>query len=666
MRYHVASPIATEEVVIATSRVHLVIGHTTDSSVRIWVRGDHSQPTCEVAIDPAHDATKRISLASNTDYCGVVDFNGLRPDTTYAVKAIFQPGCEPVAGRFRTFPSRADDGPIDFSFVLSSCNLPVIGINNLLAFLAASAGTGVALTALDGPTDRWRVVWKWLREPVRRLLKAAVMLVSGAVKATTDLKQPGQPYIRSPFLRLSAVFESCVLTLVRAGHSPAVGDVVRAAGARAIVAAVGRATAQRTDPTTTVVVAQVEGKWPEGASDLVSDDGKRFFGRVTTSEKGYPWVERPRFFLHVGDQIYYDFPQDRRTPVLDDYRLAYREAWFDDQSNRYFLSHWPHYMILDDHDIVDQYARDLASRAPDQLAEAYLAASSVAYREYVHVRHPEAARDPSALPERGPFHYCFDKGRARFFVLDTRTQRFNRADDRKRLPQMIDSNQMRELCDWLKDHPGDLKFVVTSVPFVVELTDKEPHQWDSGQRVDREANDKWCAPRFRSQRDEIIDWIWNEQIERVVFLTGDLHCCYHATMQIGSGSKYEVITVHELAGGPVNQLQLANRSELKTRSAGHTSSDVAYEVALDQFHGSVNAVLHLKVSYHERQNVVTTEPAFMPQIDWTVVRTLTDDPAEAWIPSQTAPTAINPASEPPMSGRISFTSRRTTAELATW
>ena len=45
-------------------------------------------------------------------------------------------------------------------------------------------------------------------------------------------------------------------------------------------------------------------------------------------------------------------------------------------------------------------------------------------------------------------------------------------------------------------------------------------------------DDKWCGRPFRWQRDEIIDFIEEKAIERVVFLVGDMHCAYHASMSI--------------------------------------------------------------------------------------------------------------------------------------
>ena len=68
--------------------------------------------------------------------------------------------------------------------------------------------------------------------------------------------------------------------------------------------------------------------------------------------------ERPAFMLHAGDQIYYDFPFPKRTPLLAEYRRAYRRAWSEDAVLAQLLAQCPHYMCLDDHEIVDRFAND--------------------------------------------------------------------------------------------------------------------------------------------------------------------------------------------------------------------------------------------------------------------------------------------------------------------
>ena len=137
-------------------------------------------------------------------------------------------------------------------------------------------------------------------------------------------------------------------------------------------------------------------------------------------------------------------------------------------------------------------------------------------------------------------------------------------------------------------------------------------------------------------------------------------------MPIGTEPKYESIIVHELAGGPVNQLQLANAAEFNRRCTGRTSGGFAYETVLDRFHSEVNAVMHLKVEYVEREQTTTPGRAFTPEVEWNVIRTLTDNEAAGW-PVERDPQDPDVSSpESVMNGRICFVETRKPNALPRW
>ena len=284
--------------------------------------------------------------------------------------------------------------------------------------------------------------------------------------------------LRSPFLKLAAVFESTLVELcVPEQDLPAVGDQLITASGRGVVASSCEPDRHPGDDraacrTWRVVMTFVEGSFEPcqvayrlGAGK--PDRERRAAGVVLSSAPGLPWHGPPSFFLHAGDQIYYDFPWETREPQRAQYRLAYREAWFDDEANRRLLASWPHYMVLDDHEIADQFARDFTPVLAKTAREAYREEATIAYRDYVHARNP-APDEARAGGNPDSFWYRFDVGGARFFILDTRTQRFDHGS-----PRMIDERQMGALLEWMCDYRHDLKFIVTSVPFVAQI-DEEP------------------------------------------------------------------------------------------------------------------------------------------------------------------------------------------------
>jgi PhoD-like phosphatase len=697
---------------------HLIIGHTSERSARIWVRGDIFRSACRVCVesDNAKRAKKHIRLRRRDDYTGVVEFGDLKPGTPYSVTAMFSPLRAKAVGSFTTFALSNDGSPVQFSFILSSCNLSVVSIDNFLAFLLAVAGTSVGRTALDLPVRRWRhpsFFWLWavLRMPLRLLLKAT----AGLVYICTGLKQPGTPSIRSPFLKLAAVFDPWILEIKTSMENlPAVGDLVStpatdgASEATAVVAARGPAENGKqagTVPSGTVVpcrlvLAHVQGTFERDRELYAQAQGRlgirttrgaevALVGRVADVWQGKAWYEPcPSFVLHAGDQIYYDFPTLARAPRRQDYRIAYREAWFEDEAARYVLANYPNYMTLDDHEIANQFARDFHPPKDGVSSNVYREEALAVYREYTHALAPMPATGEG--PRSESFSYQFEKGSCGFFVLDTRTQRLDRAAANDRpSPRMIDPAQMTRLLNWLKHDGHSVKFVVTSVPFVAEVKEAPvagpapPSDWFSRPARGESApvaaartskgnseQDKWSAQRFRVQREQIIEHIHRHRIERVVFLTGDMHCCYHATMRIGGDTPYTSTTIHELAGGPVNQLDLSRVDDFITRHTGRTDSGVRYDVVLDRFHGAASAVLYIQVNYEHREPVLSSEQEWVPELKWHVIRTLTDANPLAWsrkVPGGAQPETVPAdATEHVMSGRISFVRQRRTDDLRRW
>ena len=320
------------------------------------------------------------------------------------------------------------------------------------------------------------------------------------------------------------------------------------------------------------------------ASDGEKEPPSFALGRITSVLRGKEWYSPPSFFLHAGDQIYYDFPDVNRKPEKSEYRLAYREAWFYDVANRHLLSHWPQYMTLDDHEIADQFARDFCPPPETAVPDTYLGEATVAYREYVEAISPQENNTDTARKNSGPYRYCFDKGETRFFVLDTRTQRVNNISR----AQMIDEGQMSGLLRWMSDYKDDLKFVVTSVPFVAEISDDGSEQtlrWYQdaapqqrgaaaaaagarGSTPRNDENDKWSATRFKKQRDEIIEYVASNNIQRLIFLAGDMHCCYHASMRIATKAKAPIGTEPKVR---VNHRPRAGRRTRESAPIGKSS-----------------------------------------------------------------------------------------------
>jgi phosphodiesterase/alkaline phosphatase D-like protein len=273
-----------------------------------------------------------------------------------------------------------------------------------------------------------------------------------------------------------------------------------------------------------------------------------------------------RFMIHAGDQIYADIPF-KPDSSLDHYRAKYLDAWDDCVPAKKVLTELPHYMILDDHEIINDYESgrsEVGSTLPRVALKVYW--------EFQHSHNPVTIGSPSQ------YYYNFNYGDVHFFVLDTRTSRISR------LKQMIDEPQLQALLDWMSLHKNDTKFVVTSVPFVGVV--KDPGQ------------DKWCSSVYKDQRERILKHVLNNRINGLTFLTGDMHTSYCADMQISDSSGNSSI-IHELMSSPINQFTPSLPLEFYYESPHHENSgDIQFTstIRAGSYYGGHSNVMSITVA----------------------------------------------------------------------
>ncbi|MEM7441885.1 MAG: alkaline phosphatase D family protein [Pseudomonadota bacterium] len=231
----------------------------------------------------------------------------------------------------------------------------------------------------------------------------------------------------------------------------------------------------------------------------------------------------PRFTLMVGDQIYADMFHRSiplgRADTYDEFRERYLTA-FGSRHIRSLMRQMPTYMILDDHEIEDNWTQDrLRRNASHQL----FTIAIDAYLSY------QWSHGPRNFGKR--LYYTFDVGDYPFFVLDTRTQRYLEGEDgdlsdnhmlgRPTLPGSP-PGQLQRLLNWLQaqqKHRGNVpKFIVTSSVFVPSSMSARFEKSDR----EKEKGDSW--PGFPNTKNAILRCLVDHGIQNVVFLSGDIHC----------------------------------------------------------------------------------------------------------------------------------------------
>ena len=236
------------------------------------------------------------------------------------------------------------------------------------------------------------------------------------------------------------------------------------------------------------------------------DDGDEIFASVQRlHENGHPF---DAFFM-LGDQIYADSLWNAATRKSE--FLALYRCTFGEQPNlRKLMARVPTYMMLDDHEIQDNW--------PDKAKPATATALEKAALESYDIY--QCTHNPATANHRW---YEFVDGCAEWFVMDTRTQR------RRQAGTMLDAAQFNALCAYLQNGSGLVKLVATTVPIFPD------HAWF--------ASDKWEG--FPRQRKEIFRIIRERRIPKVVFISGDVHCSFVARLDLGDG-----MAVHTVVCSP--------------------------------------------------------------------------------------------------------------------
>lgn len=201
-------------------------------------------------------------------------------------------------------------------------------------------------------------------------------------------------------------------------------------------------------------------------------------------------------FLHLGDMAYND-----GMFTLEEYRGNWRQYLGGEDFKRVFAGAGL-YATWDDHEIDDNSGFDPRSMDPMDLQRRENALS--AYFELLPI---------DGGPPDFQLWRTFRWGlTAEIIVLDCRYERRASQDI------YISQAQMDFLKQRLTDSPCHFKVVMNSVPIT-----NMPGVWDLG------AFDRWEG--FPAQRDEILAFIDDQQIDNVWFLSGDFHVCFVSRLE---------------------------------------------------------------------------------------------------------------------------------------
>ncbi|GGC91063.1 alkaline phosphatase D family protein [Chelatococcus reniformis] len=237
----------------------------------------------------------------------------------------------------------------------------------------------------------------------------------------------------------------------------------------------------------------------------------------------------PRFMLFAGDQVYVDPTAGLYDPASKDsrFRLPY-EAWLRQPNVRSALRRAPSFMLLDDHEIADNWEPVAVPDDPlNQMNKTHGVAMFAKYQRGI--------KDDIET---------FDFDGFPFFLLDTRTRRSHRRVGSLADATLFDEATMDRLKCWLSSAPGP-KFIVSPVM----LLPRHRRAVQRDRRLDPTNlsalySDGWDG--YPHTLREVLAFIAANRIERVVFLSGDEHRGYVATVDLFDSAGNRLVRAHSI------------------------------------------------------------------------------------------------------------------------
>lgn len=250
----------------------------------------------------------------------------------------------------------------------------------------------------------------------------------------------------------------------------------------------------------------------------------------------------PAFMVLTGDQVYVDATAGLFDPSQRDdrYERPY-EAWLRNRSVRGVLRQLPAYMLLDDHEIDDNWEPLVGAREQGRTARNRANAEKLelGVRSYARYQRGISAKLPVAFGHNG----------LSFFMLDTRTGRCHRRVGNLETASLCKEDALVMLEQWLIDtaNQGQPRFVV-SPAMILPRHRRAVRRGELSSALNSDGWDGYPATLYR-----VLALIADHGFRDVVFLSGDEHLACVATADIsarrpdGSTSSGRLHSIHTAA-----------------------------------------------------------------------------------------------------------------------
>ena len=256
-----------------------------------------------------------------------------------------------------------------------------------------------------------------------------------------------------------------------------------------------------------------------------------------TQQAGNQSTQAVDFAIFTGDQIYADASAGLADASRIDERFDLRyEKAFRTKAMRDIMRSVPVHMMLDDHEIIDNWEPACPS---NRQAASLGKLKHQGLRSYWHYQ--RMANQLATGFNLNLTSYPFDHGCASFYMLDTRSQRQHRNPGDQLTTAMFSDDEQTKLHNWMScdARKGHIKFIVS--PSIILPRRLSALQ---GGADDSARSDAWAG--YPGNLSKLFKYIVDKQIQNVVFLSGDEHlaCVATASLAMAGKNPVQITSVH--------------------------------------------------------------------------------------------------------------------------
>ncbi|MEX0744565.1 MAG: alkaline phosphatase D family protein [Phycisphaeraceae bacterium] len=305
----------------------------------------------------------------------------------------------------------------------------------------------------------------------------------------------------------------------------------------------------------------IEHKPPEPASDLTfalaSCQYPAGFVDREIAEASYERLAAQKLngLLLLGDQVYLDATAGLFDPTAqhDRFDLPY-ERLLRTQPLRKVLRRVPAYMMLDDHEIEDNWEPVAGGNG----TERNVVEGRRSYLGYQRIAGPQQLYP--AGDSRDTLWYIFQLGDLPFFMADTRTERRPRKAETIESACIMSESQFETLLEWLetqKRKNRDIpKFIASPASFLPRHRRATQHE----QPASALRSDGWDG--YPSTFYRLLTHIAAKDIRNVIFLSGDEHVSFAIKADITDKTSKKVTRIWSIhSSGLYSPFPFANAAK---------------------------------------------------------------------------------------------------------